>query len=411
MAFITMTDLLVAVMNGITMGLGLMAVVLLFPCLMLLAETMAAVMGRGQISPSAAPLAEDVNLAVLVPAHNEAAGIRSTLESIARDLRPQDQLVVVADNCTDDTAAIAREAGATVIERYHTDLRGKGYALDYGLNHLKVAPPDVVVLMDADCDVDPGSLPRLACQTLVLNRPVQANYLIQQPATQNLKGAVSAFAVKVKNYVRPLGLLRLGAPCLLTGTGIALPWRSAIAVNVASGHIVEDMKWGLDLALQGHLPIFFPQARVTSRLPSEDQAAKVQRTRWEHGHLQILTSYTPRLLWQGLRQGNIGLLALALELSILPLSLLVMVWVGVMMATVGAGILGGPSWPLQIAALAGGGLFLAVLLAWVGYGRSDLRLAQLVMVPVYILWKIPLYIMYMLKPQKQWVRTQRDSAE
>ncbi len=390
---------------------GVAAMVLLLPCLMLLVEALAAVLRPAGNNPPVAPLAEHISLAVLMPAHNEAAGIRPTLVSIFKDLRPQDRVVVVADNCTDDTARIARETGATVIERCSDDLRGKGYALDHGLNHLKGNPPNVVIFMDADCEVEPGSLPRLAQQAWGQFRPVQANYLIEQPSVQSLKGAISAFAIRVKNYVRPLGLKRLGAPCLLTGTGIALPWQAAIAVNVASSHIVEDMKWGLDLAIHGHPPTFLPEAKVTSRLPSEEQAAKSQRTRWEHGHLQILTSYTPRLLWQGLRQRNLGLVALALELSILPLSLLVMVWVGVTVATLGAFALGGGIWPVQIAALAGTALFLGVFSAWMRYGRADLSLTQLAMVPVYIFWKIPLYILYVLRPEKQWVRTQRDPAE
>lgn len=406
-----MADFLLPVMNGLTLLLSLLATVLLVPCSMLLAETLAAALGRPKASMATAPLAEEISLAVLVPAHNEAPGIRQTLESITQDLRPQDRLVVVADNCTDDTATVARATGATVIERSNTKQRGKGFALDHGLNHLKPSPPDVVIFMDADCDIQPGSLPLLAHQALTQARPVQANYLIEQPATQSLKGSVSAFAIKVKNFVRPLGLQRLGAPCLLTGTGIALPWRSAIAVNVASSHIVEDMKWGLDLALHGHCPTFLPEAKVISRLPNEDQAAKVQRTRWEHGHLQILTTYTSKLLWQGLRQGNLGLLALGLELSILPLSLLVMTWIGLWIATLGMALALGRYLPLQISTLAGINLFSAVFLAWVNYGRSDLNLMQLVRVPLYILWKIPVYILFVLRPQKQWVRTQRDSVK
>ena len=397
--------------DGLAVGCGVAAFLLLFPCLMLFAESVAAWPRPTQVSPSILPLTEEAALAVLIPAHNEGPGIQPTLESIFKDLRPQDRVVVVADNCTDDTASVAKGLGATVVERFDDELRGKGYALDYGLHFLKNDPPDVVIFVDADCEVEPGSLPRLAQRALEQSRPVQANYLIEQPTTRSLKGAISAFAVKVKNYVRPLGLKRLGAPCLLGGTGIALPWQSAIAVNVASSHIVEDMKWGLDLAIHGHLPTFLPEAKVTSRLPSEEQAAKSQRTRWEHGHLQILTSYTHRLIWQGLRQRNLGLLALALELSILPLSLLVMVWAGMTAATLGAIALGGGIWPFQLAAAGGIALFLGVFLAWVRYGRDELSLTQLAMVPVYIFWKIPLYILYVLRPEKQWVRTQRDATE
>jgi cellulose synthase/poly-beta-1,6-N-acetylglucosamine synthase-like glycosyltransferase len=407
-----MEDLLLSVLvYGLALGLGLVAAGVLLSCSMLLVEVIAASLGQVVSHSPEPPLDESMFLAVLVPAHNEAVGISSTLESIARDLRPQDKILVVADDCTDDTALIAKANGAMVVERFEPTLRGKGYALDYGLKCLQADPPDVVIFVDADCDVEPGSLPRLAHQALAQNRPIQASYLIEQPTQQSLKGAISAFAIRVKNFVRPLGLQRLHAPCLLTGAGIALPWQAATAVTLASSHIVEDMKWGIDLALNGHLPIFYPEARVISRLPDEDPAAKKQRTRWEHGHLQVLTSYTPTLLWQGLRQRNFSLLALALELSVLPLSLLVMVWSGVTAAALSLMALGGPVWPLGIAILAGIGLLSAIFLAWVRYGQSILSLTQLVMVPIYILWKIPLYIRFALKPEKQWVRTQRTQQD
>ncbi len=390
-----------------TVGLSGVAALLLVLCLMLLLEVSFA-SSRLSVESSSPQLAEESTLAVLIPAHNEALGIGQTLAGLRSELRVQDQLLVVADNCTDDTAAIARGAGATVIERTNANQRGKGYAMDYGLNHLATNPPDVVILMDADCDTQPGALSLLAHQALTYQRPVQANYLIEQPAATSLKGFVSAFAIKVKNLVRPLGLQRMGAPCLLTGTGIALPCEIAMAVTVASGHIAEDMKWGLDLALAGHPPTFLATARVTSRLPSEEDAAKVQRTRWEHGHLQILRTYVPRLLWQSLRQGRLDLLALALEVAIPPLSLLVMAWAAVVGATLAFALVSRVWLPFTMTAAAGVALVTAVILAWYRYGRADLSLRQLVTIPLYILWKIPLYIAYLIRPEQRWVRTRRD---
>jgi len=391
----------------LAVGLGAVAAILLVLCSMLLLEVGFA-LPQLPLHSSFSKLPEDITLAVVIPAHNEALGIGQTLAGLRSDLRVQDQLLVVADNCTDDTAAIARGAGATVVERTNADQRGKGYALDYGLNHLQANPPDVVVLMDADCDVQPGALPLLANQALACQRPVQANYLIEQPPATSLKGFISAFAIKVKNLVRPLGLQRMGAPCLLTGTGIALPWETATAVTVASGHIAEDMKWGLDLALAGHPPTFLAMAKVTSRLPSEDDAAKVQRTRWEHGHLQILRSYVPRLLWQAFRQRRLDLLAVALEIAILPLSLLVMAWAAVAGLTLAFALMSQIWLPFYLALVAGVALFTAVILAWYRYGRADLSLRQLATIPLYILWKIPLYIAFLIRPEQRWVRTRRD---
>lgn len=394
------------VLSAVTVSLGLVAVLLAIPCLMLLAESLAALW---PLSASVAGSAQRrPRLAVLMPAHNEARGIGATLADLMPQLGSGDRVVVVADNCSDETAAVAQTVGAEVIERFNTTLRGKGYALDYGLSYLQADPPEIVVLMDADCAITAGSLADLATYAQRHNRPVQANYLISQAAQGSLKSFISAFAIKVKNFVRPLGLKHLGAPCLLTGTGIALPWNSAMAVNVASGHIAEDMKWGLDLAIAGHPPTFLPTVKVSSQLPGEDSAAKVQRTRWEHGHLQILQQYLPTLLLQGLRQGRLGLIALALELSILPLSLLVMVWAGTTALIALIALFTGAWLPTWIALGAGVALFAAVFFAWARFGRSDISLRQLVMIPLYILWKIPLYVAYLIRPEKRWIRTQRD---
>lgn len=395
-------------LDGLSGLLVAAAIALLLPVLVLCLECAAAALWRGARRGSGAALTNETTLAVLIPAHNEAGGIGRTLSTIRPQLRPGDRLVVVADNCTDNTAEMARSAGASVIERFDTQRRGKGYALDFGLNALSNCPPSVVIFLDADCDALPGSLLALAQQAHQSQLPAQAVYLMEKPPEPGLKDSISAFAFKVKNLVRPLGLRQLGQPCLLTGTGMAMPWPAATAVSVASGHIVEDMKLGLDLAIAGYPPQFCPQAWVTSRLPQGEAAAKSQRTRWEHGHLQVMAEFVPKLLLAFLQQGRIGLLALALELLVPPLSLLVMLWVTLLALTAGFAFLSGLSLPLLLTSLAGGLLLLSIVLAWQRYGRDEISLRQLAQIPLYLLWKIPLYLGYVINPEKRWVRTERD---
>ena len=90
-------------------------------------------------------------IAVLVPAHNESMGLLATLEAVKKQLQSGDRLLVVADNCTDDTAVIAKAAGAEVAERHDLANIGKGYALEWGLRQLKADPPGIVAVIDADC--------------------------------------------------------------------------------------------------------------------------------------------------------------------------------------------------------------------------------------------------------------------
>lgn len=150
-------------LEGLSGLLVAAAIALLVPVLVLCLECAAAALWRPQRG-AAAGLADETSLAILIPAHNEAGGIGRTLSTILPQLRPGDRLVVVADNCTDSTAEVARSAGASVIERFDTRRRGKGYALDFGLNHLSDCPPSVVIFLDADCDALPGGLMALAQQ-------------------------------------------------------------------------------------------------------------------------------------------------------------------------------------------------------------------------------------------------------
>jgi cellulose synthase/poly-beta-1,6-N-acetylglucosamine synthase-like glycosyltransferase len=346
---------------------------------------------------------QDVKVAILIPAHNEELVINSTLEKLIPVLKNQDCLVVVADNCNDATAEIARTAGATVVERHNLDLRGKGYALDYGLQFLESNPPDVVAIVDADCIVYPGAIEQLTQCTIATGRPVQATYLMVKHKTSvSSKDSISQFSNIVRNLVRPHGLARLGLPSPLLGTGMAFPWSVIRSVSL------EDLKLGLDLTIAGHKPVFCPEATVLGYLPKQLQAAKGQRTRWEHGHLQIMQAYIPALLKEAFYQRRLDLLVNILDLCIPPLSLLVTLWSSLMVTCALSAALGASWIPVAIAATAGFCFLSAILIAWVRFARKDIPLQELLTVPFYILWKIPIYIKFLVKPQKVWVRTERD---
>lgn len=395
----------------ILISIGLWALALLALALsgLLLGEVLAA--GLPGLEASAQEQSPPEPLAVLIPAHDEAAVLAQTLASLQLQLRPADRVIVVADNCTDETADIARSAGATVLERNDPERRGKGYALDYGLQALSTHPPETVIVVDADCLILPGALAQLQRQTRLSGRPAQAVYLMERPPAPGAKDRVSAFAFKVKNWVRPLGLTRLGWPCLLTGTGMAFPWAAIAAVNLASGHIVEDMKLGLDLAIAAYPPQLCPAAQVRGQLPAAGAARISQRTRWEHGHLQVLRQYVPRLLAAATRQRRWDLAVLALDLAVPPLSLLVLFGLGGAAIASAWGVFSGVWGPAGLFAAAGGCLLIAILTAWARFGREEISLRQLLGFPLYVLWKIPLYFRFLLKPQSQWIRTERDPAQ
>jgi len=392
-------------MSWIEIAVAAAALVLLVPILTLALEVIASVPSRERQPMSGATRPR---LAVVVPAHDEAALIGGTVRAILPQLLASDRLLVVADNCSDETAAVAGAAGARVIARNDTSRRGKGYALDFGIRHLSDDPPDVVLIVDADCRVGESCIDLLARTCAATQRPVQALYLMHAPAEAGLTGRIAEFAWILKNRVRPTGLGRLGLPCQLMGTGMAFPWRCIARADLASGHIVEDLKLGLELARDGSPAIFCPQALVTSDFPSSAEGMKSQRTRWEHGYLGVLLQDAPPMIVQSLVRRSLPLLALGLDLSVPPIALLVLLASAVWVAAALVYALEGPVGPLLTASAELTLLGCCVLIGWMRFARDVISAKSLAFAPVYALAKIPLYARFLVARQIDWVRSKRD---
>ena len=236
---------------------GVVSGALAVPAGVLCAESLAALVPSRK--PARAAAGPRPRMAILVPAHDEEEGIGRTVTALRSELGPGDRLLVIADNCSDATAARARAAGAEVAERSDPDRRGKGYALSFGAKRLADAPPDVVVVMDADCRVERGTLEMLARAAHESARPVQAVYLMHS-GERDPRSAVSEFAFLLRNWVRPLGLARLGCPCQLTGTGMAFPWPLFRDAPATESFLVEDLLMGHELALLGSAPVLAEDA-------------------------------------------------------------------------------------------------------------------------------------------------------
>lgn len=379
---------------------------ILVPVLVLFTQVL---LSRGVVRAAASLPAPRPRVAILIPAHNEEAGLLSTLASLQPQLAVGDRILVVADNCSDRTADVARQAGADVVERSHAELRGKGYALDFGMQALASAAPDVVIIVDADCIVGAGAIARLAGLAAQHRRPVQALYLMHTPAGSGPLKKIAEFAWIVKNKVRPLGWYCLGWPCQLMGTGMAFPWPLLRDARLATGHIVEDMKLGMDLALAGSPPMFCPDALVYSYFPTSNEGTQSQRTRWEHGHLSMITSTAPATLLAAIRRASPALFAFGLDLCVPPLALLVLLVCGLTGVSLLLALFTGALAPLVLGVLEGVALVAAILLSWWRYGRAVLNGKELVLAVWYVLAKIPLYFRFLFHRQVAWVRSKRDS--
>jgi cellulose synthase/poly-beta-1,6-N-acetylglucosamine synthase-like glycosyltransferase len=385
--------------------LTLVCTLLLIPTVVLFVEVMAAIM-PGDI-PSITIANRTSRIAVLIPAHDEETTIGPTLRSVAQQLTPNDRLLVVADNCSDQTEKIARGEGAEVIARQNRELRGKGYALDYGVRHLEKDAPEVLIIIDADCLVQTGSIAILAATAIASGRPVQALYRMHAPEGAGLKTRIAGFAWLIKNQVRPLGLHRMGLPCQLMGTGMAFPWTCIRTAPLASGHIVEDLKLGLALARRGCPPLFCTQAAVSSNFPTSIEAVRSQRTRWEHGHLRSILAEAPRLLRESALGLNLALGAMTFDLCVPPLALLAMLSAVSWALSVSAAMAGTTRLPLFIATASILLFGAAVTLSWQCFGRRAISGKDLALTAIYAICKVPLYLRFLVRPQSKWIRSKR----
>jgi cellulose synthase/poly-beta-1,6-N-acetylglucosamine synthase-like glycosyltransferase len=269
-------------------------------------------------------------------------------------------------------------------------------------------PPSVVLIVDADCRVSDGTVDRLVRASSATNRPAQALYLMQAAPDAAPPMRIAAFAWLVKNKVRPEGLDRLRLPCQLTGSGMAFPWATLRSAALATGHIVEDLKLGLEFARNGSAPMLCGGTLVTSEFASSPAGVKTQRTRWEHGHLSVISRDGPGFFLHALRARNWKLLAMTIDLCVPPTALLVLLgalsWICGALLFVLTGSVGG----LAAATVAVALIAASVLSSWLIYARTLLPFSDLLRGATYAFGKIPLYARFVVARQMDWVRSRRD---
>ncbi len=370
-----------------------------FPLVILTVETLSGL----RVLKAGCNMAPGLRTTILIPAHNEADGISAVVTAIAASGY---DILVVADNCTDATADAAHRAGARVVERTDAARRGKGYALAFGRDALAADPPDIVIVMDADCVPKPGALARMAHHAARTGRVVQARYELDTRPGDPPMSRISNFAFALKNVVRQRGLMRIAQSCVLTGTGMAFPWARFCSAPLATDDSVEDLAIGLALVRAGYLPLYLDDARVTSA-PASGMAVVTQRTRWEHGFIATACTVAPRMIGHGLARGHWASLWLGLHLMVPPLALGFGMALIALVMTIALGTVSTFVPALLLAAIIGvAGL--AVLGGWHVVGRSILPFAVLLRVPLYILWKVPIYLRLARGADRRWTRTGRD---
>ncbi len=346
---------------------------------------------------------------IMIPAHNEERLLPDLLTNLNQLDYPRELYTVhvVADNCTDRTAAIAKAHGAIVHERFDQTLRGKGYALEWLLQQIwdRNEPHDAVVILDADSVVSTNFLRVMDARLARGERVIQAYYAVRQPEGAWSAG-IRAVALIVLHYLRPLGRMALGGSTGLKGNGMVF------AADILRRHrwtasLTEDIEYHMRLILAGERAMFAPDAIVWAEMPDSLRTAQTQNERWERGRMEMIRHYVPHLLREGLRRRSFLLIDAAIEQLIPPFSVVTGLSILVLFIAL---ILRDP------AALALAGFILIGQIIYIFSGLFLVRAPwpiyrSLLFTPFFIIWKLWLYVRLLLgiKPH-DWIRTARNRA-
>ncbi len=364
-----------------------------------------------------------VTFGILIPAYNEELVLEQTLISLTAQDYPKDryEIIVIADNCTDKTAAIAQAQGATVLERVNRVERGKGYALGWAMDQIfrRPVPPEAFAIVDADTWVAPDFLTIMAASLTA--RTDQRNYCALQGrygvlnSQESWRSALMAGAFDLFNHVKPLGRDRLGFSVGLKGNGMAFTRELLQSAKWRGDSVTEDIDYGLDLLRDHQVKVgYVPEAKVLAQMPTTAAQSASQRMRWEGGRYDILRNRALPLLKAGLQQRSLALWDAALDLIALPLAEIAAICL--LLAVLA--IIGGHYHILPHAAVwgmvAAGAMLGLLVYILVGLRVSDAPrsvYSALLRAPFYALWKLRLVGAGLLrrktKSKDEWVRTAR----
>lgn len=358
----------------------------------------------------------DTRFSILIPAHNEEPVIGSCLDSLMGFDYPAhlSRVYVIADNCTDPTARIAASKGATVMERYDDEKRGKGYALDWALRRLLAEDDgwtDAVIVFDADTHADPQFLRYMDEKLRRGGMVMQGQYNLLNPF-DNWRTGLLYSALLLHNRLRPLARQALGWTTLLKGNGMCFSRRVIERFGWNAYGLAEDIEYTTMLLDAGIRVESVPRAVLYAQAPQTTRQADSQRMRWEGGRFALARRDGLRLLRSAVKHRSLARLDWAMDLLTPPVGILV--GVPVMMLALDiplALLLGAPlglvAW-LWLASLTGAAIY--VLGGLLVSGAHPKAYLYLLCTPLFLFWKLKVYATMLLgRGPRGWVRTERTT--
>jgi cellulose synthase/poly-beta-1,6-N-acetylglucosamine synthase-like glycosyltransferase len=350
------------------------------------------------------------SMAILIPAHNEITVLGTLLESLAALEYPKDHfdVYVVADNCTDTTADLARTVGwVHVYERFDQNKRGKGFALNWLMQKLHEDHLffDAYIILDADSVVYPNFLEEMHKGLAQGAQALQAQNNVLN-ITDSPSTALRWLALTLMNHVRPLGRNGLGCSSTLTGNGMCLSHALLERYPWQSFSLAEDYQYYLNLVKHGEKVRYMPDAIVRSEMPSTFSQMRTQDIRWESpDKSQPVWKTSLQLLNLGFKNRDAVRIEAIAELLTPPLSYLI----GWSMLTLFGSLLlwSIPNMIMSLVIIGGLLFYLSTPFYLLHPPRTVMR--ALLHAPGFMLWK--LWVILVVKRSKkqttEWIRTSR----
>ena len=241
---------------------------------------------------------KDHRFMAIIPAHNEEAVVGNLIESLKNQTYNKDlyDIYVIADNCTDNTAKIAKEAGAIVYERFDETKKTKGYALNWFLQQkiAEDAPYDAFFVFDADNIVDKNFIKNMNKKLCQGEDVVQGYRDIKNPSDNWITAGYAIFYWQMHRFYH-LARYNIGLSPLLNGTGFMVKFDVIKPQGWDTETLTEDIEFSLKRIIKGKKLGWATDAIVYDEQPTGFRQSWSQRSRWTVGHIQCIKKYTKEL--------------------------------------------------------------------------------------------------------------------
>ncbi len=348
--------------------------------------------------------------AILVPAHDEELLISKLCDNLVAVDYPRHlfEIFIVADNCTDRTAGICGAYPVKVLERHDERKRGKGYALEWALERVRIEEFDALLVVDADTTVKPDILTEL-------NRMLNAGEEAIQCYIEVPNRAETWFTelIHLSRTINDLlfhdSKYRLGLSSYLMGSGMCFSSNLIRKQKWTAYTLSEDWEYYAKLIEDGYKVAFAANAVVFQQESSTLKQATTQRLRWASGRFYVVRNLGIRLFFKGLRRRNATMADAALALLFPNWSLQINLLVVTLLASL---LLPASGFKTAVLCIDVGLLALQALIviAGIALSRSSWATLKAVLVaPVFLVWKLAIDVLCLtgLYRGKTWIRTKR----